>query len=68
MMHWREYFALANRLSWQAVDVPENRVEDFKSRVNCTEAMYHAFKARLIEDGFIVRTPNAVIHTEPGVE
>lgn len=49
-MHWREYFTLANCISWQGADVPEERVEKFQTKVNCSEAMYQAFKARLMEE------------------
>lgn len=50
--HWREWFALANRISWQGLEVPEDRVEEFiaKDKVNSTEAMYQAFKARFLEE------------------
>lgn len=49
-MHWREYFAIANRYCLQSVDVPEKRLEAFKEHWSSTEAMYQAFKARFIEE------------------
>lgn len=49
-MLWREYFAIANRHCLQSVDVPESQVERFKEHWSSTEAMYQAFKARLLEE------------------
>lgn len=51
-MHWREWFAKANAIAWQGVDVPESRVKVFseEGRCNSTEAMYQAFKSRLLEE------------------
>lgn len=50
--HWREYFAVLNRQCYQAVQIPEPRVDAFVETaiVGNTEAMYQAFKARLVEE------------------
>jgi len=57
-MHWREWFAHANRLSWQAMELSQDRVKHFieADRPNCTETMYQAFKARLMDETNLTAT------------
>jgi hypothetical protein len=50
-MHWREWFAIANRHCIQQCDVAERHVEQLKESWCSTEAMYQAFKARMLEEG-----------------
>lgn len=64
--HWREWFALANRVVWQAVAVPESRVEAFiaSDNIASTEAMYQAFKARFLEETAEHATTKDLAHKE----
>lgn len=47
--NWRDFFVRAQRMSWQAVELRPDQVMP-TDRVNSTEAMYQAFKARLLEE------------------
>jgi hypothetical protein len=55
-MNWREWFAKARTISWQGMDIPANRLADFEAvePPNSTEAMYQAFKARLLDETNLV--------------
>lgn len=48
-MPWRDYFAQAKRMNWQAYELPTG-TEMPNDRVNSTEATYQAFKARFLEE------------------
>jgi hypothetical protein len=51
-MNWKEWFAKANKIAWQGVDVkPElHAAFEASNATCCTEAMYQAFKARFLEE------------------